>query len=393
MPTPIGLMTLLLALLGGTASWIWGLPAVFLASAVGAALLLLSLAAVHFPLRVDVERSMTPARAHLGTQVLVTLEFRILRKLFGRSVELQEYVPSERSPILNLGWVSERELKPLTYYIEARKRGFLEAGPLRLITTDPFDLARRTKLAGGAAAEVSRILVWPYFVDVSLPGAASENSGASHNQIVKQVPASEEEFVGLREYTVGDDPRRIHWPSSARHRELMVRQLEHDTEEEAVVYLETDSGAATPETFEEMVSAAASLAVACCGYFHRTTLLTRTGSVSVIRGGLKTANPSAILDSLALIAQQAVEPFEEDRYPVSNGATLFAVLGELTLRAHAVWSHPALSARKRFVAQFSEGEALPTGQGTVTIRPGERFTERWEAALDTPAPEASLRRG
>lgn len=384
-------MTLFLALLGGTASWIWGLPAVFLASAVCAALLLFSLMTVHLPLRVDVER-MTPARAPLGTQVLVTLEFRILRKLFGRSVEVQERLPPERSPILNLGWVSERELKPLTYHIEARKRGFLEVGPLYLITTDPFDLARRTKVAGGSAAGVSRILVWPHFVDVSLPEAAAENAGALRNQILKQVPASEEEFVGLREYAVGDDPRRIHWPSSARHRELMVRQLEHDIEEEAVVYLETDSRAATPETFEEMVSAAASLAVACCGYFHRTKLLTRTGSVSVTRGGLKT-DPSAILDSLSLVAQQAGEPFEEDRYPVSNGATLFAVLGELTLRAHAVWNHPTLSTRKRFVAQFTEGEALPAGQGTVTIRPGERFAERWEAALDTPVPEASLGRG
>ncbi len=35
-----------------------------------------------------------------------------------------------------------------------------------------------------------------------------------------------EDFYALRHYVVGDDLRRVHWPSTARHDELMVRQDE-----------------------------------------------------------------------------------------------------------------------------------------------------------------------
>ena len=35
-----------------------------------------------------------------------------------------------------------------------------------------------------------------------------------------------EDFYALRPYVVGDDLRRVHWPSTARHDELMVRQDE-----------------------------------------------------------------------------------------------------------------------------------------------------------------------
>lgn len=385
MPTSAGLLTLLLALLGGAASLIWGLPAVFLASAVGAGLLLLSVLAVHLPLRVQMGRSMTPARASLGTRVLVTLEFWSLRNLLGRSVEVQDYSPSEENPIRRLGWLSSKPQSPITYYVETRQRGFLEVGPLCLITTDPFDLARRNQIAEGSAGGVSRILVWPHFVEVSLPSSITENAGSVHKQIVKHVPASDEEFVGLREYSVGDDPRRIHWPSSARHGELMVRQLEHDIQEEAVVYLDTDGEAATPERFEEMVSAAASLAAACCRHFHRTRLLTRAGSVSVIRGGLETASASPILDSLSLVAQHEVEAANRSWHPRSSEASLFAVLGRLTPQAHEVWDSTYREGQSRFVVQFADQSDFLTASDVLKMRPGERFADRWEAAVSDNA--------
>ncbi len=305
--------------------------------------------------------------------------------MLGRSVEVQDYSPSEDNPIRRLGWLSSKPQNPITYYVETRQRGFLEVGPLCLITTDPFDLARRNQIAEGSAGGVTRILVWPHFVEVCLPSSITENAGSVHNQIVKHVPASDEEFVGLREYSVGDDPRRIHWPSSARHGELMVRQLEHDIQEEAVVYLDTDGDAATPERFEEMVSAAASLAAACCRHFHRTRLLTRTGSVSVIRGGLETASASPILDSLSLVAQHEVEAANRSWHPRSSEATLFAVLGRLTPQAHEVWDSTYREAQSRFVVQFADQSDFLTASDVLKMRPGERFADRWEAAVSDNA--------
>ena len=57
-----------------------------------------------------------------------------------------------------------------------------------------------------------------------------------------------EDFYALRPYVVGDDLRRVHWPSTARHDELMVRQDELPWQGRATVLLDVRRGAHTPET-------------------------------------------------------------------------------------------------------------------------------------------------
>ena len=53
-----------------------------------------------------------------------------------------------------------------------------------------------------------------------------------------------EDFFTLREYQQGDDLRRVHWPSSAKRDELMIRQLEMPWQSRALVVL--DPGSAVP---------------------------------------------------------------------------------------------------------------------------------------------------
>ena len=74
---------------------------------------------------------------------------------------------------------------------------------------------------------------------------------------------SGDELYGLRPFQRGDDPRRIHWRSSAHHDELIVRQFEEFSHTHTTVLLDTRSaqqGArSSSERFEAMVSAAASI--------------------------------------------------------------------------------------------------------------------------------------
>lgn len=66
-------------------------------------------------------------------------------------------------------------------------------------------------------------------------------------------------LYNLRGYRVGDDPRLIHWRSSAKTQTLMVRELEAETTEDTRLVL-VGTGARDPSALEAALSEAASLA-------------------------------------------------------------------------------------------------------------------------------------
>src|SRR5262249_21696221 len=86
------------------------------------------------------------------------------------------------------------------------------------------------------------------------------------------------DFHGLREYEVGDDLRRVHWPSTARTDELMLRQDEVSWESETTTVLfDTRRSLYSPDSFEEAVTAAASVATALARGRNRLRFLTTEG--------------------------------------------------------------------------------------------------------------------
>ena len=68
-------------------------------------------------------------------------------------------------------------------------------------------------------------------------------------------------FISMREYVPGDDPRMIHWPTTARTGTLMVREHVEVRRPEFTVVLDTAPMAGGPDDFEEAVDVAATLAV------------------------------------------------------------------------------------------------------------------------------------
>ena len=74
-----------------------------------------------------------------------------------------------------------------------------------------------------------------------------------------------EDDVIPRAYRDGDELRRVHWRSTARYGELMVRREEQRWRNKATVFLDSRSvahvGSGAASSFEMAVSAAASLGV------------------------------------------------------------------------------------------------------------------------------------
>jgi uncharacterized protein (DUF58 family) len=140
--------------------------------------------------------------------------------------------------------------------IPTRRRGVFPVGPLAIERVDGFGLA----VGRRESDEVGTVLVHPRLHALTGP------YGAMHtveDEAVIRRSASDplSGFVSLREYVPGDDPRLIHWPTSARAGTLMLREHVELRRPEFTVVLDAAKAVANPEDFEEMVDIVASVAV------------------------------------------------------------------------------------------------------------------------------------
>ena len=117
-------------------------------------------------------------------------------------------------------------------------RGRHEIGPLLLRVTDPFGLV-----------EVPRwfrhsdwLTVTPRTVALPPLALGGSRSGVGDNR-PRAFASGSAEDVTVREYRRGDDLRRVHWRSSARMGELMVRREEQPWQSRATVYLDNRAAA------------------------------------------------------------------------------------------------------------------------------------------------------
>ena len=101
----------------------------------------------------------------------------------------------------------------------------------------------------------------PRVHDIVAPVAVGSRISAEHEPCGARAVVSDlgDEFLTLREYEVGDDLRRVHWRSTARTGELMIRQDEARWRSRAAVVLDVRPGAHDAASFEVAVEAAASV--------------------------------------------------------------------------------------------------------------------------------------
>ena len=140
-----------------------------------------------------------------------------------------------------------------------------------------------------------------------------------------------EDDVIPREYRDGDERRRVHWRSTARYGELMVRREEQRWRNRATVLLDSRSiahrGSGTASSFETAVSAAASVGVhvsqeGLTGQFISDTDLIRAGPFFEDR----------LLDALAIIRPSSQRTLERafKELKVVGGGVIIAVMGRLS---------------------------------------------------------------
>lgn len=146
-------------------------------------------------------------------------------------------------------------------------RGVHLVGPVTYEKTDPVGMVTR-RFAAGAGVE---LFVAPRVTELSVfaGGLTNDLDGAASQQL----SMSDLAFHALREYVPGDDLRHVHWRSSAKAGELLVRQY-HETRRGHLTILVDDVRASypRPDDFELAVSVAASIALRAVRDDFDTTL-------------------------------------------------------------------------------------------------------------------------
>src|SRR4051812_19135442 len=248
------------------------------------------------PPRLHVARELHPPRGYAGTESRVEL--------------VVENVGSRRTPVFGLrdpfdggrrqarflvSPLATDEVARAAYRLPTERRGVYTIGPLEASVTDPFGLAARTV----HVAPVSELTVYPKIDPIAaLPHMRGDDplAGADHPT---GVALSGEDFYALRAYEVGDDLRRVHWPSTARLDELMIRQNEMPWQARVTVLLDVRRRAHSGESLEVAVSAAASVVAAC---WQRGSLVRLVTTDAVDSGyGARHAHVEAIMENLASV--------------------------------------------------------------------------------------------
>ncbi|GLW57286.1 DUF58 domain-containing protein [Kitasatospora phosalacinea] len=307
---------------------------------VGVLLAVLPLAAaallVRTRYRVASGRRLSPHRAAAGQEARVHLRLDNVSRVPTGLLLLEDRVPYVLGPRPRfvLDRVEPRGFREVSYRVRSDLRGRYPLGPLQLRLSDPFGMCELTRAF--SAADV--LTVVPQVQDlppVRLPG---ESTGQGDSNSHTLALAGDDDVIP-REYRHGDDLRRVHWKSTARYGELMVRREEQPLQARATVLLDTREaahrGSGPASSFEWAVSCAASVSVDLVQRGYRTRLLTDTG-FSVpdpgASGGASAAESvGTLLDALAVVEHSdgGTLARAEEVLRLGGEGLLVAVVGEL----------------------------------------------------------------
>ena len=185
-------------------------------------------------------------------------------------------------------------------------------------------------------------------------------------------------FHQLREYIPGDDLRRIHWRSTAKTGNLVVKQMVDTTRPELVVVLDNRQCVIGPDDFESAVDIAASVLHAAEAEEFPTALLLSDGGVERDLDG----RPIPHLDRLTAVERGTVDSLSRLADALdSRGRSLVFITGEpsgpdlVMLTKLARGFYPAY-----LVSVVGERRAplvAPGGMRAIACTDGADFVAHW----------------
>jgi uncharacterized protein (DUF58 family) len=142
----------------------------------------------------------------------------------------------------------------IRYVLRRLPRGRYVFRDVRVELGDPFGLQRAVVELPAPGA----LLVYPRLVQVRRLFSDAGALAHSGSRLLLRRPTGFD-LHSVRDYEHGDSLRHVHWRSTARRGQLMVKELEDAPRDEIAVLLDADASAVVGESFDVQVRAAGSI--------------------------------------------------------------------------------------------------------------------------------------
>jgi uncharacterized protein (DUF58 family) len=279
-----------------------------------------------------------------------------------------------------LGWfvprLEGRQRAEFQQWVTLPERGSYRWGALTASSAYPFGLVRR----GRALTPAEEVIVLPalgrlhrgrlrcYLTPVGYYSAPARGS-------TRRDPTAQAEFHGLRAFRSGDSPRWIHWRTSARCGELMVREFEDVPNDNLVVVVDPELPAGHPSAaLDAVISLAATVCWEWCRQKGDFLALVVAGPEPEVIDGV--TGPELALRTLECLAVQTGQSSSDadalveclQTHPLPPAPLLLlgarpSALGDL-LAQRLGRPVAALDASALADIDFYEGPPLPAGRGS-----------------------------
>lgn len=212
-------------------------------------------------IKLTADRTIDRPRASLGDTITATMTVHAQSAWPFSLLQFEEALPGElgRRPRFAVHSLGAHWTRTVSYPLAGRARGRYTIGPLLVRSSDPFGLAHKDR----QFQSTREVLVTPRVVGLDDLGS-NPGSGETGESSPLRIGLMGKDDVMVREYRDGDDVRRIHWRSTARRGEIMVRREEQSWDPSLVLALDSrlqaHAGVGQDSSFEWAVSAAASIA-------------------------------------------------------------------------------------------------------------------------------------
>lgn len=201
------------------------------------------------------------------------------------------------------------------------RRGAYDCDPLRATSSYPFGLVRQDVSFGDGepvtvypaigAIDLNRLRRW-----LAHSARPDERSRRNRRRLTHEM-----EFHGLRTFQPGDSPRWIHWRTSARKGELMVREFDQGTHHDLLLILELVDD--QPDTVDPAISLAATIVWQWArDTGDRIVLAVAGGDLSVIDSRVHGSSGAAMMSALAAARADARPDLTRLAVELENGGAL-----------------------------------------------------------------------